>query len=112
MARFAPTDPTAAAAEAALAADAVAALPDAAREVAAAAANAVMPLSEVLADPQAVLDAFATMRRGQAAIRAAEDQLLLRLHESGASINRLANALALNRLTVERRIAAARAATA
>lgn len=110
MARFVPTDPTAAAAEAALAAEAVAALPEAAREVTVAVAAAVVALTEVPADPQQVLDAFATMRRGQAAIRAAEDRLLLRLHESGASINRLANSLSINRLTVERRLEAARAA--
>jgi hypothetical protein len=111
MARFAPTDPTAAAAEAALAAEAVAALPEAARQVAAAVANSVVPLSEVPADdPQAVLDAFAVMRRGQAAIRVAEDQLLLRLHLAGASVTGLANALSINKLTVERRIEAAKAA--
>lgn len=109
MNHFAPTDPTVAAAEA----DAAeAALPEAAREVAAAAANAVVPLSEVPADPQVVLAAYAAMRRGQAAVRAAEDQLLLQLHLAGASVSRLSNALSINRLTVERRIAAARAANA
>lgn len=102
--RFSPADPAAAA-------EAVAALPTTAREVAAAAANAVMPLSQVPADdPQAVLDAYAAMRRGQAAVRTAEDALLLRLHEAGASGTGLANALSINRLTIERRIAAAKAA--
>ncbi|OBA92984.1 hypothetical protein A5666_00125 [Mycolicibacterium fortuitum] len=105
MTRFTPTDPTAAA-------EAVAALPEAAREIAAAAANSVMPLSKVPADPQAALDAYAAMRRGQAAVRTAEDQLLLRLHLAGASVTGLANALSINKLTVERRIAAARAAGA
>ncbi len=101
--RFTPTDPAAA--------EAVAALPEAARQVANTAANAVMPLSTVPADdPQAALDAYAVMRRGQAAIRAAEDQLLLRLHEAGASPTGLANALSINRLTVERRLEAARLA--
>lgn len=102
--RFIPTDPAAA--------EAVAALPDAARQVTAAVAAAVVGLTEVPADPQAVLDAYAVMRRGQAAIRAAEDELLLRLHESGASQTGLANALSINRLTVERRLEAARAARA
>ncbi|SHR63261.1 chromosome partitioning protein [Mycobacteroides abscessus subsp. massiliense] len=105
MTRFAPTDP-------ALAAEAVAALPEAARQVTAAVAAAVVVLTEVPANPQQVLDAYAVMRRGQAAIRAAEDQLLLRLHEAGASPTGLSNALGINRLTVERRIAAARAASA
>lgn len=102
MTRFNPSDPS-------LGAAAVAALPEAARQVAAAAANAVMSLSQVPADdPQAVLDAYATMRRGQAAIRTAEDELLRQLHLSGASITGLSNALSINRLTVERRIEAAR----
>ncbi|MGV0675728.1 hypothetical protein ABQE62_05980 [Mycolicibacterium fortuitum] len=104
--RFAPADP-------ALAAEAVAALPEAARQVTAVVAAAVVGLTEVPADdPQAALDAYAVMRRGQAAIRSAEDVLLLRLHEAGASVTGLSNALGINRLTVERRIAAARAATA
>ncbi|ORA27369.1 hypothetical protein [Mycobacterium aquaticum] len=103
MARFTPADPV-------RAAEAVAALPAAAREVAAAAANSVVALAEVPADPQAALDAYATMRRGADAIRAAEDLLILRLHEAGASVAGLANALSINRLTIERRIAAAKAA--
>lgn len=104
--RFTPTDPD-------LGGEAVAALPEAARQVAAAVAAAVVGLTEVPSgDPQAALDAYAVMRRGQAAIRSAEDALLLRLHEAGASQTGLANALGINRLTVERRIAAARAATA
>lgn len=105
MTRFTPTDPAAA--------EAIAALPESARHVAAATAAAVVTLTSVPADdPQAVLDAYAAMRRGQDAVRDAENALLLQLHLAGASVTGLANALSINRLTVERRLEAARAAIA
>ncbi|OHU33335.1 hypothetical protein BKG79_22275 [Mycobacteroides chelonae] len=99
--RFTPTDPAAA--------EAVAALPATARQLAAAVAGTVLGMAELPADPQAVLDAYAAMRRGADSVRDAENALLLQLHLAGASVTGLANALAVNRLTVERRIAAARA---
>lgn len=102
--RFTVTDPAAAA-------KAAAELPTAARHLAAAVTETVEALAALPADadPQQVLDAYAAMRRAQAAIRPAENQVLLLLHLAGASATGLSNALGVNRLTVERRIAAARA---
>lgn len=92
------------------AANAAAELPTAARHLAAVVTETVAALAALpaAADPQQVLDAYAAHRRGQAAIRPAENQVLLLLHLAGASATGLSNALGVNRLTVERRIAAAK----
>lgn len=93
------------------AAKATAALPTTAHHLATVVTATVAALAALPADadPQQVLDAYAAMRRSQAAIRTAENRVLLQLHEAGASATGLSNALSVNRLTVERRVEAAKA---
>lgn len=90
---------------------AAAELPTAARHLAAITTESAEALAALpaAADPQLCLDGLVAFRAGQARIRRAEDAVLLRLHEAGASPTGLATALGINRLTVERRLAAARA---
>ncbi|CPR93125.1 hypothetical protein PP568_07085 [Mycobacteroides abscessus] len=86
-------------------------LPTYARTLAAITTEAAEALAALpaAADPQRCLDGLVVFRAGQAKVRRAENAVLLRLHEAGASPTGLATALGINRLTVDRRLAAARA---
>lgn len=105
MTRFTTDNPAAAA-------EAVAALPGDVHELAARIEAATRPLRELpdtITAPADALNALVAWRRHQDRIRRAEDAVLLRLHASGASPRGLGNALNINRETVARRVAAARA---
>lgn len=105
MTRFIVTDHTAAA-------HAVAALPSAARRLAAVTAEIAEPLAalDVAAEPVEVLAAFARWQRAQSrAVERVRAEIVLLLHQAGASPRGIADAVGMHRGAVDRLIALATA---